>query len=64
MKKYRTKMTNSISTASWNKVKLTHLPNSTTNHSIAPHIFERECKEYDAGTLPNEHELYLGERYG
>lgn len=62
MKKYRMKMSNAIGSATWNKVKLTHLPNKTTNSYITPAMFKRECEEYDAGTLPFEHELYMGER--
>ena len=64
MKKYITIATNSVAPAKRNKVKLTHLPNNTTNYGISPHIFSRECDEYDNGTLPNEHDAYLGERYG
>lgn len=26
-------------------------------------FIKRECEEYDAGTLPFEHERYLGELY-
>lgn len=62
MKKYRMKMSNAICSAKWNKVKLTHLPNKTTNSYITPDMFKRECEEYDAGTLPFEHDLYMGER--
>lgn len=64
MKKCRKKSTNSIGSAVLCKVKLNHLPNYTTNATISPVIFKRECKEYDNGTLPFEHDLYLGERYG
>lgn len=64
MRKFTIKATYSIAGADWNKVKLTHLPNTTHNYGISPHIFARECEEYDNGTLPNEHDLYLGERYG
>lgn len=63
MKKYRMKATNAISDAMWNKVKLTHIGNPTTNSTITPAMFKRECAEYDAGRLPEEHALYLGERY-
>lgn len=63
MKKFSMKFSNSVSSATWNKVKLTHLPNKTTNCVISPAIFNRECDEYDCGILPQEHDLYLGERY-
>lgn len=63
MKKFTKKLTNSLDTANWNRVKLTHLPNNTTNAVISPAMFKRECTEYDAGILPHEHDLYLGERY-
>lgn len=63
MKKYTMKLTNAISTAKWNKVKLMHTGNHTTNSYITPAMFKRECDEYDAGTLPFEHDLYMGERY-
>lgn len=63
MKKYRMKATNSVSPARWSKVKHTHTGNPTTNSTITPAMFKRECTEYDAGVLPNEHDLYLGERY-
>ena len=61
MKKYRMKATNSIIPAMWNMVKHTHLPNNTTNATISPDIFKRECDEYDNGTLPFEHDRYIGE---
>ena len=57
------RFSNAVCSAIWNKVKLTHLPNKTTNGVINPAIFKRECAEYDNGILTNEHELYLGERY-
>ena len=63
MKKFTKKLTNSIDTANWDTIKLTHLRNNTTNYFISLPIFNRECDEYDAGKLNNEHELYLGERY-
>lgn len=63
MKKYRMKLSNSTANAMWNRVKLTNLPNNTTNSYITPAMFKRECEEYDNGILPFEHELYLGERY-
>lgn len=63
MRKFTKKLTNSLDPANWNRVKLTHLPNSTTNAVISPAMFKRECAEYDAGTLLCEHDLYLGERY-
>ena len=62
MKKYRMKMSNTVGSATWNRVNLTHLPNKTTNSYITPAMFKRECEEYDAGTLPFEHDLYMGER--
>ena len=61
MKKHRMKVTNSALPTKWNKVKLTHTGNPTTNSSISPAKFKRECAEYDAGTLPLEHDRYLGE---
>lgn len=61
MKKYRMKATNSVSPAKWNKVKLTHIGNPTTNSTISPAMFKRECAEYDAGVLPIEHDRYIGE---
>lgn len=61
--RYTAKLTNSVETAKWNRVKLTHERNNTTNCILTADIFKRECKEYDEGVLPNEHELYLGERY-
>ena len=63
MKKFRKKLTNTLDDAKWNRVKLTHLPNSTTNSVITTAMFKRECNEYDAGILPVEHDVYLGERY-
>mgnify|MGYP006370591669 CR=1 FL=1 len=36
--------------------------NKTTNYRISKQEYERECKEYDAGTLKVSHDLYLGER--
>lgn len=63
MKKFTKKLTNSLDAAKWNRVILTHLPNHTTNSAISPAMFKRECAEFDAGILPNEHDLYLGERY-
>ena len=62
MKKYTMKFTNELDAAKWNRVNLTHLPNNNTNSIITPAMFKRECKEYDEGILPNEHDLYLGER--
>lgn len=62
MKKYRMKMTNSVSPSVWNKVKLTQYKNNTTNSVITPAMFDKEVKEYDNGTLPFEHDLYIGER--
>lgn len=61
MKKYRMKATNSILPAKWCKVKLTHTGNNTTNSTITPAMFKRECAEYDTGTLPFEHDRYPGE---
>lgn len=61
MKKYRMKMTNAVSTALWNRVDLNG-NNNTTNSVITQAMFEREVKEFDEGTLPFEHELYIGER--
>lgn len=61
--KYRLKLSNEVNPAKWNRIKLTHLKNSTTNSTISPAMFDRECKEYDAGTLPFEHDVYIGERY-
>lgn len=63
MKKFTMKFTNALDSAKLARVKLTHLPNYTTNSTITPAMFKRECAEYDAGTLPFEHDLYLGERY-
>lgn len=57
------KATNSVMPANWCRVKLTHTGNPTTNSVITPAMFKRECEEYDAGILPDEHDLYLGERY-
>lgn len=62
MRKITTKMTNRVDSAVWNTVKLTGAPNNTTNCVIGESIFKRECAEYDAGILPLEHDLYLGER--
>lgn len=61
--KHISKLTNEVNPAKWCRVKLTHLPNNTTNSTISPAIFKRECEEYDAGTLPFEHDTYIGERY-
>ena len=61
MKKYRMKATNSVAPAKWFKVESNGYPNST-NASISPAMFKRECEEYDNGTLPFEHDLYMGER--
>lgn len=61
--KYRSKLSNEVNTANWNRIKLTHLKNSTTNSTITPAMFKRECEEYDSGTLPFEHDVYIGERY-
>ena len=61
MKNYRIRATNAVSTAKWNKVKLTHIGNNTTNSTITQAMFKRECDEYDAGVLPIEHDRYLGE---
>ena len=61
MKKYRMKATNSISPAKWNNVKHTHIGNTTTNSTITPAMFKRECAEYDAGVLLIEHDRYIGE---
>ena len=61
MKKYRMKASNSIYDARWTKVNKSSSGNHTTNSVITPAMFNRECKEYDAGVLPNEHERYLGE---
>ena len=63
MNKRIIKASNTISDAKWNKVKPTHAGNPTTNSTITPAMFKRECAEYDAGILPEEHDLYLGERY-
>lgn len=63
MNKRIIKASNAISHAKWNKVKLTHTGNPTTNSTITPSMFNRECAEYDAGILPEEHDLYLGERH-
>ena len=57
------KASNTPFDAKWNKVKLTHTGNHTTNSTITHAMFKRECTEYDAGILPEEHDLYLGERY-
>lgn len=64
MKKFTMKFTNALDSAKWPRVKLTHLPNYTTNSTITPAMFKRECVEYDAGILPFEHDRYLGENYG
>lgn len=61
MKKYRMKVNNSVDNAKWCKVEHNHRSN-TTNATISPAIFNRECEEYDNGTLPFEHDLYKGER--
>lgn len=63
MKKFTKKLTNALDSAKRNRVKLNHLPNITTNSVITPTMFKRECAMYDEGILPNEHDLYLGERY-
>ena len=60
--KFTKKLTNAVDPASWCRVKLTHLPNKTTNHMIGGDVFKRECKEYDEGTLIVHRDLYLGER--
>ena len=56
------KLTNSTGAANWHKVKLTHLPNYTTNCTIGADIFKRECDEYDRGVLVVHCDLKLGER--
>lgn len=61
MKRFTSKLTNAVDTANWGRVPLTHKGNNTTNYLITPDIFKRECAEYDNGTLPFEHERYLGE---
>lgn len=63
MKKFIKKLTNFLYSANWSIIKLAHLRNNTTNYLISPAIFKRECDEYYAGKLNNEHDLYLGERY-
>lgn len=63
MRKYKMKLTNAVSTAQWDKVKLTHVGNHTPNSTSTPAMFKRECDEYDAGVLPFEHEKYLGDTY-
>ena len=63
MNKFTMKLTNEMDAANCNIVKLTHLPNYTTNSVITPAMFKRECEEYEKRILPNEHDLYLGERY-
>lgn len=63
MKKFTKKLTNSLDHAIWKQVNLNNLPNNTTNSTISPAIFKRECEEYDAGTLAFEHDTYIGERY-
>ena len=60
--KFTMKLTNAVEPANWTRVKLTHLPNDTTNHMIGADVFNRECKEYDAGALVVHRDLYLGER--
>lgn len=60
--KFTKKLTNAIDTAKWCRVKLTHLPNHTTNHIIGADIFKRECDEYDKGVLIVHRDLVLGER--
>lgn len=60
MKKFTKKLTYSIAPANCNKANLTHLPNHTTNSVITPAMFKRECAEFDSGTLPFEHERYIG----
>ena len=64
MKKFTKKLTNSVEPAILKHVSLENHLNNTTNSSISASIFKRECAEYDAGTLPKEHGLYLGERSG
>ena len=64
MKKFTKTLTNAEEPAKWNRVSHTHLPNRTLNSTISPAIFKRECAEYDAGVLPFEHGLYIGERCG
>lgn len=63
MSKHKSFATNAVSCGTWSRVRLTN-NGTTTNSSISPQMFKRECEEYDNGTLPNEHELYMGERYG
>lgn len=63
MNTLKMKASNTPFGAKWIKVKLTHTGNHTTNSTITPAMFKRECAEYDAGILPEEHDLYLGERY-
>lgn len=63
MKKFKKKLTNSIDGANWSNVKPTNAGNPTTNSVITPAMFKLECKEYDAGILPFEHERYIGEIY-
>lgn len=53
------KATNKVEKANWNKVEPIKHKNNTTNSHIPPHIFDRECAEYDAGVLPFEHDKYL-----
>ena len=62
MKKYRMKASNEVAPAKWTTVNSPKNGN-TTNSTITPAMFKRECEEYDKGILPYEHELYLGERY-
>lgn len=64
MRKLTTKKTNRVEPAKLNTVKLTSAPNKTTNGVIRESIFKRECAEYEAGILPFEHDLYIGERCG
>lgn len=51
-----------VKTAPRIKRKKVRNNNPTTNCSIPEAIFKRECKEYDEGKLPHEHDLYIGER--
>ena len=60
--KFTMKLSNTVYPAKWNTVKLTHTGNVTTNSVITPAMFKKECLAYDDGTLPFEHELYIGER--
>ena len=55
-------MKKSVKTAPSVKRKKVRKNNPTTNAAIPEAIFRRECKEYDEGKLPFEHDLYMGER--